>query len=116
MQILRTGKNVPVEEKGIDLDILDRKNLQEVIHLCSPDILINLAALTDVDLCEKNQFLAHEINTKGVNNICDVFNGKIIQISTDYVFNGEKGPYSEDDQVEPLSVYGATKLEAEKKL
>ena len=114
MQILRTGKNVPVEEKGIDLDILDRKNLQEVIHLCSPDILINLAALTDVDLCEKNQFLAHEINTKGVKNICDVFNGKIIQISTDYVFNGEKGPYSEDDQVEPLSVYGATKLEAEK--
>ena len=85
-----------------------------MINLYSPDILINLAALTDVDLCEKNPFLAQEINTEGVKNICEFFNGKIIQISTDYVFSGEKGPYSEEDKVAPLSAYGESKLKAEK--
>ena len=109
-----TGKNIPPGGEGIHLDILDRINLRELINLYSPDVLINLAALTNVDFCEKNPFLAQEINVKGVKNICDFFSGKIIQISTDYVFNGEKGPYSEDDEVAPLSVYGATKLEAEK--
>ncbi len=113
-EILWTGKNIPSGERGIYLDILDRKNLRKLVKLYSPDIIINLAALTDVDLCEKNPFLACEINTIGVKNICENFSGKIIQISTDYVFNGEKGPYSEDDQVEPLSAYGVTKLEAEK--
>jgi len=114
IEFLRTGKNIPLGEKGIHLDILDRINLRDIINLWSPDILINLAALTNVDFCEKNPFLAQEINAKGVKNICDFFHGKIIQISTDYVFNGEKGPYSENDKVAPLSVYGATKLEAEK--
>ena len=113
-EILWTGKNIPSGERGIYLDILDRKNLRKLINLHSPDILINLAALTDVDLCEKNPFLAKEINAQGIKNICEIFPGKIIQISTDYVFNGENGPYSENDQVAPLSVYGATKLEAEK--
>ena len=113
-EILWTGVNIPSDKPGHYLDILDRKNLRKMIDLYSPDILINLAALTDVDLCEKNPFLAEGINTKGVKNICENFSGKIIQISTDYVFNGEKGPYSENDQVAPLSVYGSTKLEAER--
>ena len=114
IKYLWTGKNIPSSGEGIHLDILDRINLRELINLCSPDVIINLAALTNVDFCEKNPLLAQEINAKGVKNICDSFSGKIIQISTDYVFNGEKGPYSEDDEVAPLSVYGATKLEAEK--
>ena len=62
----------------------------------------------------KKSIFSKEINAKGVKNICEIFPGKIVQISTDYVFNGEKGPYSENDKVAPLSVYGATKLEAEK--
>ena len=114
IKYLWTGKNIPLGGDGIHLDILDRINLKELINFCSPDVIINLAALTNVDLCEKNPLLAQEINAKGVKNICENFSGKIIQISTDYVFNGEKGPYSEDDEVAPLSIYGATKLEAEK--
>ena len=109
-----TGRNIPFKEKGFYLDILDRINLKELIGLHEPDILINLAALTNVDLCEKNPVLAREINCNGVANICDIFKGKIIQISTDYVFDGKNGPYSEEDEVSPLSVYGETKLEAEK--
>ena len=114
LEFLWTGKNIPLNGKGIHLDILDRVKLRNLISGFSPDVILNLAALTNVDLCQKSPSLAQEINAGGVKNICDFFHGKIIQISTDYVFNGEKGPYSEDDIVAPLSVYGATKLEAEK--
>ena len=109
-----TGRKIPFKEKGFYLDILDRINLKELIGLHEPDILINLAALTNVDLCEKNPVLAREINCNGVANICDIFKGKIIQISTDYVFDGKNGPYNEEDKPSPLSVYGSTKLDAEK--
>ena len=113
-EILWTGRKIPFKEKGFCLDILDRINLKELIGLHEPDILINLAALTNVDLCEKNPVLAREINCNGVANICDIFKGKIIQISTDYVFDGKNGPYNEEDKPSPLSVYGSTKLAAEK--
>ena len=58
--------------------------------------------------------MAREINIGGVINLCDHFRGKIIQISTDYVFDGKNGPYGENDQVSPISIYGQTKLDAEK--
>ena len=112
-EIFWTGRNIPLSEKGFYLDIRDRINLKNLISLHNPDILINLAALTNVDFCEKNSELAREINTNGVRNICDTFEGKIIQLSTDYVFDGKNGPYVEEDKVFPLSVYGKTKLEAE---
>ena len=114
IKIFWTGRNIPLGEEGLHLDILDRINLKELINLYEPDILINLAALTNVDFCEKNPVLAREINCKGVENICDIFKGKIIQLSTDYVFDGKNGPYVEEDVTSPLSVYGTTKLEAEK--
>lgn len=113
-EIFWTARNVPTGKNGLCLNILDKINLGALINLLKPDIIINLAALTNVDICEKKPVLAREINTKGVENICDIFNGKIIQISTDYVFDGKKGPYSESDKVSPLSIYGSTKLEAEK--
>ena len=114
MEIFWTGRNVPLKRNGFYLDICDRINLKGLISLHKPDILINLAALTNVDACEKNSNLAREINTYGVRNICDIFKGKIVQISTDYVFDGKNGPYDEEDEASPLSVYGKTKLEAEK--
>ena len=112
-EILWTGRNIPLNANGFYLDICDRLNLRDLISLHNPDILINLAALTNVDLCENNSDLAREINTNGVRNICDIFRGKIVQLSTDYVFDGKDGPYVEEDEVFPLSVYGKTKLEAE---
>ena len=113
-KIIMTGHHIPDGENGIYLDIQDRINVNAIINLHKPDIIINLAALTDVDLCEKKPMLANEINVIGVANICDIFKGKIIQISTDYVFDGINGPYKEGDKVSPLSVYGNTKLKAEK--
>ena len=109
-EIFWTGRDIPFNGNGFYLDICDRVNLKELINLNEPDIIINLAALTNVDFCEKNSDLAREINTNGVRNICDAFKGKIVHLSTDYVFDGKKGPYVEEDEVSPLSVYGKTKL------
>ena len=70
--------------------------------------------MTNVDACEQNPKLAVEINVAGLQNICNCFSGKIIHLSTDYVFDGVNGPYKEDDIVNPISVYGKTKLASEK--
>jgi len=69
--------------------------------------------MTNVDACEKNPKLAGEINVAGLQHICDSFSGKIIQLSTDYVFDGKAGPYKEEDKINPVSIYGKTKLAAE---
>ncbi len=112
--IIRTGRSIPHGKNGIILDVLNQIYFKEVIQATEPDLVINLAAMTQVDGCELNPNLAKEINIAGVQHLCDSFDGKIIHLSTDYVFDGENGPYSEDDPVCPLSVYGETKLESER--
>ena len=112
--IIRTGRSIPHGKNGIILDVLNQIYFKEVIQATEPDLVINLAAMTQVDGCELNPNLAKEINITGVQHLCDSFDGKIIHLSTDYVFDGENGPYSEDDPVCPLSVYGETKLESER--
>ena len=69
--------------------------------------------MTNVDACELNPELAGEINVAGLQHICDSFSGKIIHLSTDYVFDGTSGPYKEDDPLNPISIYGKTKLASE---
>jgi len=97
----------------LKLDISDSNDIEKVIATESPDIIINLAALTDVDGCELNPAKAKLINTDSVKELLKVHRGKFIQISTDYVFDGKNGPYSEDNETNPVSVYGVTKLDAE---
>ena len=69
--------------------------------------------MTNVDLCEQKPNSAKLVNVKGVENICNLFEGKVIQISTDYVFDGKSGPYTENDEPNPISIYGKTKFQAE---
>jgi len=113
-EIIRTGRRIPVDETGIVMDVRNQIYITEVIDATEPNLIINLAALTSVDGCELNPNLAKEINIAGVQHLCDVFDGKIIHLSTDYVFDGENGPYSEEDDVNPISVYGETKLASER--
>ena len=113
-EVIRTGRKIPEGANGVKLNIQDRINVRQVIGFLKPDLIINLAAMTDVDKCENNEDLAREINIGGVINLCEYFQGKIIQVSTDYVFNGNNGPYTEKDSVCPISIYGKTKLAAEK--
>ncbi|NHZ85454.1 MAG: sugar nucleotide-binding protein [Planctomycetia bacterium] len=95
------------------LDITDFEKIKSTLSNFKPDVIINLAAFTDVDGCELNPDRAYLLNTKSVEMLSDSFDGQFIQISTDYVFDGYNGPYSEDDYTNPISVYGKTKLEAE---
>ena len=113
--ILATGRNIPSNEKYSckSLDITNKKNIEKVIGDYRPDMIIHLAAMTDVDGCEKKPEIAFDINVKATENLVNSFDGKFIYISTDYVFDGEQGPYSEDDKVNPISVYGKTKLYGE---
>ena len=101
-------------KSGIYLDITNPILYDEVLNFVKPDLVINFAALTNVDLCEKKPELAYSINLGGLTNLIDLFDGPIVQISTDYVFDGNNGPYEENDITNPINVYGTSKLESEK--
>ena len=89
-----------------DLDITNTKNVENVINEVKPDIILNCAAMTDVDLCEINEDDCYEVNFKSINNFKYSFNGLFIQLSTDYVFDGKSGPYFENDNPDPINIYG----------
>lgn len=92
------------------VDMADTESLLEEVTRYSPDFIINTAAFTHVDLCE-----IHPQHCIKVNRDAPVALSKfpMVQISSDYVFDGENGPYKEGDSPNPLSVYGRSKLESE---
>lgn len=100
-----------------ELDICNQEQLQEVVKRYRPDAIINTAAMTNVDACEKNKELCRQLNVEAVKNlvnICEENNIHLIHLSTDFIFDGKNGPYPEDAEPCPLSYYGGSKLEAEK--
>jgi dTDP-4-dehydrorhamnose reductase len=107
-----TGKDVD------DFDITAGEDCASLIAQCSPDVVVNAAAYTDVDGCETHRDLCFAVNAVGVKNIALACRGRGIQIvhfSTDYVFDGRRQtPYAEEDEPNPLNVYGASKLEGER--
>ena len=95
------------------LDICDIDKVNSYILSINPDIIINCAAFTKVDLCEDEVELAYKVNSIGPKNLaicCEKVNAKLVHISTDYVFDGNKNIYREDDITNPQSVYGKSKL------
>lgn len=103
-----------------DFDIRDDKELRSRISDIKPRLTLNCAAYTNVDGCEKNRDLAFEVNgfAPGViASVCREFSVYFIHFGTDYIFSGEKSSeYTEEDEPEPLSVYGRSKLEGEKRV
>ncbi|WP_243372352.1 dTDP-4-dehydrorhamnose reductase [Geotalea sp. SG265] len=106
--------------RGVDLedvDITSLESVQKVLFSIRPRIVINAAAYTDVDGCETNPDLAMQANGEGVAHLAmatSEIGAKLVQVSTDYVFDGRKGsPYLEDEPTGPLSVYGESKLAGE---
>lgn len=99
------------------LDITDSKALEQLITEYQPDVVINCAAYTKVALAEQNAEQCRRINTDAVAHLaqlCAKAQCLLVQFSTDYVFNGEKGSaYVEADSTAPLNVYGQSKLLAE---
>ncbi len=106
---------------GVDIegfDIRDAAATLDTIRRASPDIIVNCAAYTDVDGAESRRELAFAVNADGAGNVARAaaeIGALIIQVSTDYVFDGESdSPYTESDTPNPLNVYGESKLAGEK--
>src|SRR3990170_43026 len=100
-------------------DMTLREDVKKVIFDFYPDVVINAAAFTNVDLSETERETAWKINVKGVEYLaeaCRTIDAKIIHISTDYIFNGLNGPYDENAKAYPLGYYGRTKLASENAL
>lgn len=96
------------------LDICDLPRLKAEARALRPEVIINAAAWTDVDGCEADPQRAYLVNALGARNAAitaRAVGAKLVHISTDYVFDGQKqGPYVEDDPPCPLNVYGRSKL------
>jgi dTDP-4-dehydrorhamnose reductase len=93
-------------------DIADPDTWRFVRDVIRPDRILNAAAYTDVDGCERDPATSDRVNRDAVRAMAAT-GIPLVQVSTDYVFDGESGPYSEDDATNPLSVYGRSKLESE---
>jgi dTDP-4-dehydrorhamnose reductase len=98
------------------LDITSKSDVKSLVMSFHPDVIVNAAAMTSVDTCESQRELAWRINVHGVENLVDVarmIGAKLIHVSSDYVFDGLRGPYGEDDRPNPINYYGKTKLASE---
>lgn len=101
------------------LDISKSDEVMNIIGSFKPDAVINTAAMTNVDQCENEKEACWDANVNSVANLveaCKAHHSHLIHLSTDFVFDGEDGPYKEDAQPNPLSYYGLSKFEAEKLL
>ena len=112
-----TAHDLVLPEEAI-LDLSQQSAIQSVVSVVRPDVVINCGAFTQVDRCESEAELAGLINATAVGwlaEACEAQKAMLIQISTDYVFDGTgTRPYREDDPTNPVSVYGRTKLEGER--
>ena len=102
-----------------EVDMLDKASLEKSVRDFSPDCIIHCAAMTRVDDCEANRDLAFRLNRDGSANVAEaaaLVDARLIAISTDYVFSGDRaqGGYLESDEPAPRTVYGESKLAGEK--
>ena len=124
VQLIATSKggNRVSEKEGytyFDLDITINNEVAKLIASERPQVVINTAAMTNVDLCEDEKQACDALNVDAVKYLADAcvkVDAHLIQISTDFIFDGENGPYKEEDKPNPLSYYGLSKLKSEEVL
>ena len=98
------------------LDITNLSEVEEVLATYKPDAVIHTAAMTNVDQCETDHEGCDALNVKAVQYIvqtCEKQGIYLVHLSTDFIFNGDKGPLTEEDKPDPISYYGESKLKAE---
>jgi len=114
------GKNRNNAIKGYTYYNIDLTNFYAVRNIANdvkPTIIINAAAMTNVDQCEDNKKECDLINVELVKCLVELskkYHSYLVHISTDFIFDGKSGPYKEDDEPNPLSYYGLSKLKSEK--
>jgi dTDP-4-dehydrorhamnose reductase len=98
------------------LDITNEQQIEDVLNLVSPDVIIHTAAMTNVDECELNNEACYQQNVLSVQYLCNAAekrNIHLIHLSTDFIFDGLHGPYDEEVSPNPLSYYAESKVKAE---
>tara|TARA_Y100000589_G_scaffold229215_1_gene216626 strand:- start:14934 stop:15845 length:912 start_codon:yes stop_codon:yes gene_type:complete len=114
------GENRLLDKLGYtyrSLDITDQNKVSHILSEINPDVIINTAAMTNVDACEHNKEKCWKINVDAVKYLVEAsskYNTHFIHLSTDFVFDGKAGPYSETDEPNPLHYYAESKLASEK--
>lgn len=101
------------------LDVTVKESVKKAVKKHNPDVIVNCAAFTDVDKCETERELCWKLNVDAVKNLIissRISDSKVIHISTDYIFDGKNGPYTEDSTPNPVSFYGRSKLASENAL
>jgi dTDP-4-dehydrorhamnose reductase len=125
-RLLNAGERVVAVARGprrcdaradyVEQDFMSPAGLQALIEELRPQVVLHCAAMTDVDLCEANPVDAWLLNVRAVEAValaCRKTSARLVALSTDYVFDGEHGPYSEEDAPNPRGVYAKTKLAGE---
>ncbi|MFA6540906.1 MAG: dTDP-4-dehydrorhamnose reductase [Bacteroidota bacterium] len=106
--------NFPFDYTQLDISV--RSDVKSLVSSFRPDVILNAAAMANVDLCEKEKEQAWKANVVGVENLVEIsrrIGAKFVHVSTDYVFDGRMPPYSEESRVNPVNYYGKTKLAGE---
>ncbi len=120
MKIVVTGHNGNIGKelvkRGVEpllCNVSDRNDVYEAVKSSNPDVIINCAAMTDIKWCEEHPRDALNVNTRGPGNLALSFNGVLIQLSSDHIFDGKRGNYTEKEGAFPINIYGNTKLAGE---
>lgn len=115
------GKSVLPISKGeyYSLDITDALEVEKILSTSKPDVIINTAAMTQVDQCETDKELCWNANVTSVANLissCRKHNIHLVHVSTDFIFDGSHGPLDENEKPSPVNYYGESKLASEQLL
>ena len=122
-QLVATAKGsnrLPIPEEAYvfeSLDITNREQVLSIIAKHKPDAVIHTAAMTNVDQCELEKEACWDLNVTAVKHMveaCQLNNAFLLHLSTDFIFDGESGPYNEEAEANPISYYGESKLAAER--
>ncbi len=116
----RVKNRLPFPEEAYTfeaMDITNKEEVEAVIGKYKPDVVVNTAAMTNVDQCEKDKENCWAQNVTAVEYIlgaCEKNDAFLLHLSTDFIFDGTQGPYNEDAEANPISFYGWSKWAAEK--
>jgi dTDP-4-dehydrorhamnose reductase len=108
--------HLPMHGAAVKIDLRNDSSVVEAVKAVRPDVIVHTAALTDVDLCESDKNLAYKMNTQATKTLAESardVGAFTVYTSTDYVFDGSKGMYKEEDATNPVNYYGYSKLQGE---